>query len=201
MRTGGRRVGDRARGARSGGAGWGAPRACRAGGGGGSRWSHPRARAAPGRARAREKSCEAQARKAPGTSRCRSRDAGDARSERRSTSGHASRYRDRAGEGGSYAPMVLTRRCAGQKGLATRRRDEDVVSRVWFFFRFFLFFFSLRQSRARACKNFLLCDWMEHVAAAVDTFRRRFFFVSPRPRTHSGAHRARPSRIFAERSP
>jgi hypothetical protein len=115
-----------------------------------ARWSHPRARAAPGRARAREKSCEAQARKAPGTSRCRSRDAGDARSERRSTSGHASRYRDRAGEGGSYAPMVLTRRCAGQKGLATRRRDEDVVSRVWFFFRFFFLFFSLRQSpRAR----------------------------------------------------
>ena len=103
VRTGGRRVRDRARAARSGEVGVrDTARASRA----------ARPREGSGRAR------EAQARKAPG-----SRDAGRATRGTCDASDTRRRETPRSiaiarGRGNRYAPMVLTRRCAGQKGEA-----------------------------------------------------------------------------------
>jgi hypothetical protein len=98
--------------------GYGTPRARRARAPDGLRRSRPRARAA---ARPREgsgRAREAQARKAPG-----SRDAGRATRGTCDASDTRRRETPRSiaiarGRGNRYAPMVLTRRCAGQKGEA-----------------------------------------------------------------------------------
>ena len=104
--------------------GYGTPRARRARAPDGLRRSRPRARAA---ARPREgsgRAREAQARKAPG-----SRDAGRATRGTRDASNTRRRETPRSiaiarGRGNRYAPMVLTRRCAGQKGEAGDGRSH-----------------------------------------------------------------------------
>ena len=120
VRTGGRRVRDRARAARSGEVGvrdtTRASRAC-------ARWlatvASARARRGPA-ARGLGKSSRSAGEKSAGQSRCRSRDAGDARREQHATSGDASQHRDRAGKGESLRTHGVDAALRGSKGRGRR---------------------------------------------------------------------------------